>query len=81
MAEARRHTENRLAFLEESGAKICEQTLKTVKEMQEKLTTAYHELEEQATHRAEASRETIARWRSETQNLMERLSQLRPLPS
>lgn len=80
MAEARRHTEKRLAFLEESGEKICETTLKTVKEMQEKLTTAYHELEAQAAQRAEASRETIARWRNETQELLERLSQLRPLP-
>jgi len=46
MAEARRHTENRLASLEASGAKICQTTLKTVHEMQEKLTQAYQELEE-----------------------------------
>ena len=81
MAEARRHTESHLASLEASGAKLCETTLKTVKELQEKVTTAYHELEEQAAQRAEASRETITRWRSETQLLLERLAQLRALPA
>ncbi|MBK1833826.1 acyl-CoA desaturase [Roseibacillus ishigakijimensis] len=81
MAEARRHTEKRLASLEASGAQICQNTLSAVKEMQEKLTHAYHELEAQAAQRAEASRDTIERWREETRLLMDRLSQLRPLPA
>ena len=81
MAEARRHTENRLASLEASGAKICQTTLKTVHEMQEKLTQAYQELEESASQRVEMSREAIERWRGETRQLLDRLSQLTPLPS
>lgn len=81
MAEARRHTENRLASLEASGAKICQSTLKTVQEMQDKLTKAYHELEASASQRAEMSREAIERWRGETRLLLDRLAQLTPLPS
>jgi stearoyl-CoA desaturase (delta-9 desaturase) len=81
MSEARRHTENRLASLEASGAKICQNTLKAVHEMQEKLATAYHEVEAQASQRVEMSRETIEKWRGETRQLLERLSQLTPTQS
>ncbi|MEM9081058.1 MAG: fatty acid desaturase [Verrucomicrobiota bacterium] len=81
MAEARKRTESRLASLEASGAEVCEKALAAVQDLQEKITHAYHEIEANAAQRIEVSREKINQWRAETNKLMERLSDLTPLPA
>lgn len=81
MSEAQRRAEERLAHLESSGASVCSMALQAVRELQERLAAATHELESAVAKKAEISRQMIAKWRQEIRELSERLSQLHPLPA
>lgn len=81
IAEAKRLTEQRLALIDAEGLSVCEKARRAVDELHERLTAAYHELEVAIAEKAEMSRHVVDRWRKETRELLECLSQLRPQTS
>lgn len=78
IAEARRRADQHVAQILASGETVCEKALRTVKDLQERLKAAYHELETAIAEKADMSREVINRWRRDTRALLETLSQLKP---
>ncbi len=81
IAEARRVADERLASLDAASATVCDRALGAVKDLQERLTAAYHELERAIAEKAETSRHVVQRWRAEMRELLESLADLQPLPA
>ena len=78
IGEARRRADERLASIHDSGTTVCEKALTTVQDLQDRLATAYHELEVAVAERAEMSRHVVNHWRKETRLLLRSLSDLTP---
>ncbi|NIP94389.1 MAG: acyl-CoA desaturase [Akkermansiaceae bacterium] len=81
IGEARRKADEQLAYLDASSVTVCERARGAVHELQDRLATAYHELERAIADRAETSRHLVDRWRREVRELLESLSKLEPLPA
>lgn len=81
IAEARRRADERLAQIDAQGQSVCETALGVVTDLQERLTAAYHELEEAIAGRIEVSRQSALRWRREIRDLFAGLAQLEATPA
>ncbi|MBB5350183.1 stearoyl-CoA desaturase (delta-9 desaturase) [Haloferula luteola] len=81
MDEARKHVGRQLADIHQSGTSVCDNALQAVHALEETLALAYHELGEAIDRKAEISRRTLARWRRQTRELVERVSALAPTPT
>jgi stearoyl-CoA desaturase (delta-9 desaturase) len=81
MAEARRQAEERLATIDAAGVTVCERALGSVKDLHERLAAAYHELERTIAEKADMSRHAMECWRREMHELLDSLSNLKPLPA
>jgi len=81
IAEARRTADMRLASIDALSITVCERARGAVDDLQEKLATAYHELEKSIAEKAETSRHMIDCWRKDMRELLDSLANLKPLPA
>lgn len=81
IAEARRQAEERLAAIDADSVTVCDRALSSVHDLQDRLTAAYHELENAIAQKAEMSRHIVEGWREDVREMMDRLSKLQPIPA